>query len=119
MSLTTEQQGLRDGILAIARALGLYGSLWTVSSPAGTVRLWLRKFQPTRLELALAGPRAPMARWMTFGEVGAAVSPATVRADALVSGATLTSQEDVTAIFVIRSVETDGGYVRCQVEPAR
>lgn len=136
MSLTPEQAALRDAQLLLGRTFGLGGSLWDVAAPsgdgrsgpittsdAGAVRLWVRKISPSRLQQALAGAGnandrqggigVAQAQWIAVGELGSATSPATLAAEDLTAGMTLTSQDDASYAFVVRGVTLDGGYVRC------
>ena len=132
MSFVNRSQALLSrAVLNVARRFATGGSLWTAVTPsgdgitaamttssAGTVRLWVRTVRPTRLELALAGTDAPRTLWIGIGESGAAVSPATLRADALAPDMRLASQEDATRKFVVRAVDSYDGYVRVVLEQA-
>lgn len=130
MALTDVQEAIRDGKLQIAQLFAIGGELWTVrglsgddvtapigEADLGTVRLWIRKIQPTRLERALAGANAtitadlPRARWAGIGEIGEADDPADIRAEDLEAGQKLTSQENSSYRFVIKDIDLDAGYV--------
>lgn len=133
MSFRNRSQALLSrAVLNVARRFAVGGSLWNAVTPAGdgitgamttssagVVSLWIRTVRPTRLELALAGADAPRTIWIGIGETGVAVSPATLRADALTVGMRLTSQEDATLVFVVRAVDYYDGYVRVLLDQAR
>ena len=130
MALTSVQIALRNGKLQIAQMFAIGGELWTVrgltgddvttpiaEADLGTVQLWIRKIQPTRLEQALAGANAPTtadlprARWAATGAIGAAEAPATIAAEDLEAGQKLTSQEDSSYRFVIKDIDLDAGML--------